>query len=131
MAVPAARPASTGGDTGGTTTDDTGGTTGGPPGTEDDEGGDPTDPYEPIGDDGASQDDDGDGGDKKKECSGFWGCTLDQLGQVGEGIVVDGLWGDVTDTWDTIIHPIDSVTGLWDYGKTLDDPWHEGTQEAA
>ncbi|MFD9543177.1 Flp family type IVb pilin [Streptomyces sp. NPDC060022] len=136
----------TGGSTGGTegTTGGTGGTEGttggqngpgdGPPGSEDDEGGDPTDPYEPIGDDGASQDGDdgGDGGDgdKKKECSGFWGCTLDQLGQVGEGLVVDGLWGDVTDTWDTIIHPIDSVTGLWDYGKTLDDPWNEGTQEA-
>lgn len=133
----------TGGTTGGTegTTGGTGGTEGatggqngpgdGPPGTEDDEGGDPTDPYEQIGDDGASQDDDDGGeGDKKKECSGFWGCTLDQLGQVGEGLVVDGLWGDVTDTWDTIIHPIDSVTGLWDYGKTLDDPWHEGTQEA-
>ncbi|MFD9500626.1 hypothetical protein [Streptomyces sp. NPDC060035] len=101
----------------------------GPPGSEDDEGGDPTDPYEPIGDSGATQVGGG-GGDKKKECSGFWGCTLDQLGQVGEGIFVDGVWGDVTDAWDTIIHPIDSITGFVDYGKVLGDTWSEGTKDA-
>ncbi|MFF4247394.1 hypothetical protein ACFYY2_23420 [Streptomyces sp. NPDC001822] len=135
---------STGGGSGGTTGGSTGGSTGGgetggtqggpgdgPPGSEDDEAGDPTDPYEPIGD-GAEKDDEGESGDgdKKDECSGFWGCTADQLGQVGEGIFVDGVWGDLTDTWDTIIHPIDSITGFADYGKVLGDTWSEGTKDA-
>ncbi|MFI8004679.1 hypothetical protein [Streptomyces sp. NPDC086010] len=132
---------STGGTTGGSTEGSTGGAEtgggtqdgpgGGPPGAEDDEAGDPTDPYEPIGD--SSRKDEGDGGDgdgKKEECSGFWGCTVDQLGQVGEGIFVDGVWGDLTDTWDTIIHPIDSITGFADYGKVLGDTWTEGTKDA-
>ncbi|MGW2564016.1 Flp family type IVb pilin [Streptomyces sp. NPDC001514] len=127
----------------------TGGTTGGPgttnpdgstqdgsgnglPGSEDDdEGGDPTDPYEPIGDSG-SKDDDGDkgGDDKKEDCSGFWGCTFDYGGQVLEGLFVDGIWGDLTDTWNTIIHPIDSITGLGDYFGSLGDIWTEGTEDA-
>ncbi|WP_327119032.1 hypothetical protein OG206_22930 [Streptomyces sp. NBC_01341] len=117
-----------GGTTGGGTQDGPGG---GPPGSEDDESGDPTDPYEPIGD-GGKKDNEGDDGDddKKEECSGFWGCTADQLGQVGEGLFVDGVWGDLTDTWDTIIHPIDSVTGFADYGKVLGDTWTEGTGDA-
>ncbi|MFD4585804.1 hypothetical protein [Streptomyces sp. NPDC058434] len=143
----------TDGGRGGTDGDATGGSTGGPgstapdgsaqddpggdvPGSEDGEGGDPTDPYEPIGDSAVTKDDDegggngGNGGGEKEDCSGFWGCTFDYGGQVLEGLFVDGVWGDLTDTWNTIIHPIDSVAGLGDYAGSLGDIWTEGTEDA-
>ncbi|MFJ9801693.1 Flp family type IVb pilin [Streptomyces wuyuanensis] len=106
--------------------------TGGNSGSEGgDEGGDPTDPYEPIGDAGTTADGSGGEGDGGREdCSGFWGCTLDYGGQVLEGLFVDGIWGDVTDTWNTIIHPIDSISGLGDYFGSLGDVWTEGTAGA-
>ncbi|MEU8673691.1 hypothetical protein [Streptomyces sp. NPDC048560] len=122
-----------GGETGGgdSAGGDSAGTTGGTEGAdESDEAGDPTDPYEPIvadGDDSAG--DEGDG-EKKEECSGFLGCTLDQLGQVGEGLFVDGIWGDVTDLWDTVVHPIDTITGIGDYGKSLGDKWSSDSKDA-
>ncbi|MFG2331849.1 hypothetical protein ACGFMM_19730 [Streptomyces sp. NPDC048604] len=130
-----------GGASGGTDGDPDGGTQDGPGATlpgasEDDEGGDPTDPYEPIGDVKPGDQGDGDkggdedGGGEKNDCSGFWGCTLDYGGQVLEGLFVDGIWGDVTDTWNTIIHPIDSVKGLGDYGGLLGDVWTESTKDA-
>ncbi|MEU8527198.1 hypothetical protein AB0C77_16640 [Streptomyces sp. NPDC048629] len=119
----------TGGDTGGNTQDG--------PGTDlpgasegDDEGGDPTDPYEQIGD-GPKKDDEGDDkGGENNDCSGFWGCSADYGGQVVEGLFVDGIWGDLTDTWNTIIHPIDSISGLGDYGSLLGDTWNESTKDA-
>ncbi|MEU6709210.1 hypothetical protein [Streptomyces wuyuanensis] len=110
--------------------------TGGEPGAEDgdggdDEGGDPTEPYEPIGDAGTAADSSGGDGEGGQEgCSGFWGCTLDYGGQVLEGLFVDGVWGDITDTWNTIIHPIDSVSGLGDYFGSLGGIWTEGTAGA-
>lgn len=108
--------------------DATGGNSGSEGGDED---GDPTDPYEPIGDAGTTADGSGGEGDGGREdCSGFWGCTLDYGGQVLEGLFVDGIWGDVTDTWNTIIHPIDSISGLGDYFGSLGDVWTEGTAGA-
>ncbi|MEU2494572.1 hypothetical protein [Streptomyces sp. NPDC007883] len=129
-------PGSTGPD--GSAQDDPGGVV---PGSEDGEGdgegGDPTDPYEPIGDSAVTSDGDGDGdgdggngGGEREDCSGFWGCTLDHGGQVLEGLFVDGVWGDLTDTWNTIIHPIDSIAGLGDYAGSLGDIWTEGTKDA-
>ncbi|MFC9246782.1 hypothetical protein ACFT7S_23150 [Streptomyces sp. NPDC057136] len=124
----------TGGETGGGETGggDSAGATGGTDGAdESDEAGDPTDPYEPIvadGDDSAG--DKNTDGEKKEECSGFLGCTLDQLGQVGEGLFVDGIVGDVTDLWDTVVHPIDTVTGIGDYGKSLGDQWSADSKDA-
>lgn len=94
------------------------------------EAGDPTDPYEPIAtDEDGTADDEGNGGEEE-ECSGFFGCTLDQLGQVGEGLFVDGIWGDVTDLWDTVVHPIDTVSGIVDYGKSLGDKWSTDSKDA-
>ncbi|HEY9370924.1 MAG TPA: hypothetical protein VIU94_21230, partial [Streptomyces sp.] len=127
-----------------------GGSTGGPGGTtnpdgttqdgpgdnlpgasgDEDEGGDPTDPYEPIGDGGKNDKGDKGGDDEDNDCSGFWGCTLDYGGQVLGGLFVDGIWGDLTDTWNTIIHPIDSISGLGDYFGSLGDIWTEGTKNA-
>lgn len=92
---------------------------------------DPTDPYEPIAtDEDGTADDEGNDGERKEECSGFLGCTLDQLGQVGEGLFVDGIWGDVTDLWDTVVHPIDTVSGIVDYGKSLGDKWSTDSKDA-
>ncbi|WP_433916571.1 Flp family type IVb pilin [Streptomyces sp. NBC_01744] len=133
------------GDTGDGTSDGTGGGTGGGTGDGTDNGasgggedtgstgeaGDPTDPYEPIAtDEEGTAGDEGNEGEKKEECSGFFGCTLDQLGQVGEGLFVDGIWGDVTDLWNTVVHPIDTVSGIVDYGKSLGDKWSTDSKDA-
>ncbi|WP_406860000.1 hypothetical protein ABZO31_06245 [Streptomyces sp. HUAS MG47] len=130
----------TGGADGGSGTTNPDGTTQDGPGatlpgaSEDDDAGDPTDPYEPIGDvkPGGEDDKGGDDGgdDKKEDCSGFWGCTWDYGGQVLEGLFVDGIGGDLGGMWDTVMHPIDSLTGLADYGSLLGDVWSEGTKDA-
>ncbi|MCT7351216.1 hypothetical protein N4P33_03400 [Streptomyces sp. 15-116A] len=60
----------------------------------------------------------------------FFGCAGDQLKQVGEGLFVDGIWGDLTDTWDTITNPLDSLKGLKDYGGLIADQWSEDAKDA-
>ncbi|MBZ9643395.1 Flp family type IVb pilin [Streptomyces sp. PSKA30] len=60
----------------------------------------------------------------------FFGCAGDQLKQVGEGLFVDGIWGDLTDMWDTVTNPLDSLKGLKDYGGVLADQWSEDAKDA-
>ncbi|MFF1959403.1 hypothetical protein ACFVWX_20770 [Streptomyces sp. NPDC058220] len=125
----------TAGDPGGTGEPGTTGGPGGPGGADDpDEAGDPTDPFEPIvavEDEKTDATGDGTDGEKKEECSGFFGCTVDKLGQVGEGLFVDGIWGDVTDLWDTVVHPLDTISGIADYGSSLGDKWSQDSKDAS
>ncbi|MBQ1094071.1 Tox-REase-5 domain-containing protein [Streptomyces sp. B93] len=60
----------------------------------------------------------------------FFGCAGDQLKQVGQGLFVDGIWGDVTGIWDVVTHPVDTWNGLMDYGRSLGDEWYESTADA-
>lgn len=81
--------------------------------------------------------DKGDGGDKKddKSCTSgvgaFFSCAGHQTGGFFKGLVGDGLWGDVTGTFDTVIHPGKAWDGLKDYGKSLGDKWSQDAKDAA
>ncbi|MBX7467316.1 hypothetical protein K1Y80_14660 [Streptomyces sp. MAG02] len=71
----------------------------------------------------------GDKKDKKKDdgCfsgfGAFFSCAGDQVTGAGKGLVVDGIWGDVKDGWNAVIHPVDTVkgtvSGLWNYGSDI------------
>ncbi|MFI8087195.1 Tox-REase-5 domain-containing protein [Streptomyces sp. NPDC086080] len=60
----------------------------------------------------------------------FFGCAGDQLGQVGTGLFVDGIWGDLTGIWDVVTNPVDTWNGLMDYGSSLGDDWMDNTADA-
>ncbi|MFD4950929.1 hypothetical protein [Streptomyces sp. NPDC058451] len=60
----------------------------------------------------------------------FFGCAGDQLKQVGEGVFVDGIWGDVTGIWDMVTNPGDTLSGIADYGKQLGHDWMEDSKDA-
>ncbi|MBT3151556.1 hypothetical protein HTV45_11785 [Streptomyces sp. CHD11] len=79
-------------------------------------------------DDGAEGEGDGEG------CfsgfGAFFGCAGDQLGQVGGGLFVDGIWGDLTGIWDVVTSPVDTWNGLMDYGSSLGDAWVDNTADA-
>ncbi|MDG4864993.1 nucleic acid/nucleotide deaminase domain-containing protein [Streptomyces sp. T-3] len=94
-----------------------------------------------AGDDDGNHEGDDEGNDDEGCFSGvgaFFGCAKDQTVGAVEGIVVDGAWGDIKDTVDSVIHPVDTVkdtvTGLWDYGKDwvttefdgYRDKWNDG-----
>ncbi|GGQ80046.1 Tox-REase-5 domain-containing protein [Streptomyces pilosus] len=134
----------TGGTTGGDTdgTGGTGGTTGNPGGTPAAPPGDPSEvdpvaaadeidetPYE---DPTAGGDKGGDEGDEGcfSGVGAFFGCAGDQLGQVGTGLFVDGIWGDLTGIWDVVTNPVDTWNGLMDYGSSLGDEWMDNTADA-
>lgn len=76
----------------------------------------------------------GDGGGDDEGCfsgfGAFFGCAGDQLKQVGEGLFVDGIWGDLTGIWNTVTSPVDTWNGLMDYGRSLGDAWWNGTADA-
>ncbi|CAL9435970.1 Tox-REase-5 domain-containing protein [Streptomyces sp. enrichment culture] len=141
---------STGGDTGGNPGGNPGGEPDGPPDGPPDGGAadgaadpattpvDPTDPvaardeideppYEdPTADSGGSGDDGGGDGDDEGCFSGFgafFGCAGDQLGQIGGGLFVDGIWGDLTGIWDVVTNPVETWNGLMDYGSSLGSDW--------
>ncbi|MFJ9537766.1 Flp family type IVb pilin [Streptomyces sp. NPDC101225] len=61
----------------------------------------------------------------------FFGCAGNQLKQVGQGLFVDGVWGDVTGIYDMFRHPLDTLSGLGDYGKQLGHDWVENSKGAA
>ncbi|MDN0195459.1 hypothetical protein [Streptomyces sp. S.PNR 29] len=61
----------------------------------------------------------------------FFGCAGNQLKQVGEGLFVDGVWGDLTGMYDLVRHPLDTLGGIADYGKQLGDQWLQDSQGAA
>ncbi|MGW3655910.1 Tox-REase-5 domain-containing protein [Streptomyces sp. NPDC005151] len=123
-------------------TDSTGGNGGttGPGGTDTttqdgdvDEGGDDMDPTEGPDADYSNYDGTQDKKDDESCTSGvgaFFSCAAHQTGGFFKGLVGDGLWGDVTGTFDTIIHPIKAWNGLMDYGKSLGDKWVEDSKGA-
>ncbi|SEE39933.1 hypothetical protein SAMN05216489_06471 [Streptomyces sp. 3213] len=82
------------------------------------------------------KDDKGDGsnGDGDHGCfsgvGAFFGCAGDQVKQVGQGLFVDGVWGDLTGIYDMVRHPIDTVKGIGDYGKQLGDDWSKNSKDA-
>ncbi|MGC4976131.1 Tox-REase-5 domain-containing protein [Streptomyces sp. DT199] len=61
----------------------------------------------------------------------FFGCVGDQFKQVGQGLFVDGIWGDVTGIWDTVTDPGKAWEGLKDYGSSLGDQWSEDAKDAS
>ncbi|MGH1551851.1 hypothetical protein ACRAWF_05940 [Streptomyces sp. L7] len=60
----------------------------------------------------------------------FFGCAGDQVKQVGEGLFVDGVWGDLTGIYGMVRHPIDTAKGIGDYGKQLGDDWSKNSKDA-
>jgi Flp pilus assembly pilin Flp len=82
---------------------------------------------EDNGDDGGD-----DGGDEgcTSGVGAFFGCVGDQFKQVGQGLFVDGIWGDVTGIWDTVTNPGETWEGLKDYGSSLGDQWSEDAKDA-
>ncbi|WP_431985970.1 Tox-REase-5 domain-containing protein [Streptomyces griseoflavus] len=137
----------TGGTTGGTggtpggDPDDPGRTTPGPSDTPGVPPGDPSvvDPVaaadeidEPPYEDPTAGDEDAGEGDEGcfSGFGAFFGCAGDQLGQVGTGLFVDGIWGDLTGIWDVVTSPVDTWNGLMDYGSSLGDEWWDDTADA-
>ncbi|MFE2418541.1 hypothetical protein [Streptomyces hokutonensis] len=80
------------------------------------------------------KDDKGDGNGHDDGCfsgvGAFFGCAGDQVKQVGQGLFVDGVWGDLTGIYDMVRHPIDTVKGIGDYGKKLGDDWSKNSKDA-
>ncbi|CAM5493060.1 restriction endonuclease fold toxin 5 domain-containing protein [Streptomyces californicus] len=127
--------AATGGSEGSTTSGGTGGPDDkGRPGTGEDtfpeDGEEPEAAYDvqPTSDEG-----DGEGGDqaeKEEDCGGwgFFGCAWDRTTQVFKGLVVDGIWGDISGIID-LFKP-ETWSGLVDYGKQLGDQWYQDSSGA-
>ncbi|MEW2065678.1 Tox-REase-5 domain-containing protein [Streptomyces sp. NPDC007346] len=131
------------GETGGTGgTGSTGGTggTGGPdddgrPGTGEDTFPEDYEEPEAAHDVPASAEGDGEGGGGEKageqeDCGGwgFFGCAWDRTTQVFKGLVVDGLWGDISGIID-LFKP-ETWAGLAEYGRQLGDRWTQDSQGA-
>ncbi|MFF5875102.1 Tox-REase-5 domain-containing protein [Streptomyces californicus] len=127
--------AATGGSEGSTISGGTGGPDDkGRPGTGEDtfpeDGEEPEAAYDvqPTSDEG-----DGEGGDqaeKEEDCGGwgFFGCAWDRTTQVFKGLVVDGIWGDISGIID-LFKP-ETWSGLVDYGKQLGDQWSQDSSGA-
>ncbi|MFV8187857.1 Flp family type IVb pilin [Streptomyces sp. AF1B] len=85
-------------------------------------------------DDGGKQDGKKDDGKKDDGCfsgiGAFFGCAGDQVKQVGQGLFVDGVWGDVTGIYDMVRHPLDTLSGIADYGKQLGSDWMDNSKSA-
>ncbi|RPK57698.1 hypothetical protein EES43_21290 [Streptomyces sp. ADI96-02] len=129
--------------TGGTTAGTEGGGTGGPddegrPGTGEDTYPEDAEEPEAVHDvpasaEGEGEGEDGDGGeraDDKEDCGGwgFFGCAWDRTTQVVKGVVVDGIWGDITGIID-LFKP-ETWSGLADYGRQLGDRWTKDSSGA-
>ncbi|MFD7689308.1 Tox-REase-5 domain-containing protein [Streptomyces sp. NPDC059781] len=88
-------------------------------------------PYEdPTTEAGDEEDGDGDDEGCFSGFGAFFGCAGDQLGQVGGGLFVDGVWGDVTGIRDVVTSPVDTWNGLMDYGGSLGGEWWDNTADA-
>ena len=115
-----------GGTTNGGTTGSTGtGTTTGTTGTTDDQKPAPA-PADDKKDDNDNKDDDG----CFSGVGAFFGCAGNQVKQVGQGLFVDGVWGDLTGIYDMVRHPWDTLKGIGDYGKQLGDDWSKNSKDA-
>ena len=133
---------STGGTTAGNGDNGSGGGTGGTGGndpagdtrTTDNDGNGADNPDQNGNDDNKGDDNKGD--DKKKDdgCfsgfGAFFGCAGNQVKQVGQGLFVDGIWGDVTGIYDMVRHPLDTLSGIGDYGKKLGSDWMDNSKDA-
>ncbi|MFF9114608.1 Tox-REase-5 domain-containing protein [Streptomyces massasporeus] len=84
-------------------------------------------------DEQAAEDGGDEGGDEgcTSGFGAFFGCVGDQFKQVGQGLFVDGIWGDVTGIWDTVTDPGKAWEGLKDYGSSLGDQWSEDAKDAS
>ncbi|WP_406442637.1 Tox-REase-5 domain-containing protein [Streptomyces sp. NBC_01613] len=78
-----------------------------------------------------------DDGDEKKGDDGcfsgfgaFFGCAGNQIKQVGQGLFVDGIWGDLTGMYNIVRHPMDTLKGLKDYGSSIADQWSQDAKDA-
>ena len=88
-------------------------------------------------DDGSNKDDNG--GDKKHKkddgcfsgVGAFFGCAGDQVKQVGQGLFVDGIGGELKGMYDMVRHPMDTLKGLKDYGSSIADQWSKDSKDAA
>ncbi|MEU0601073.1 Tox-REase-5 domain-containing protein [Streptomyces sp. NPDC006393] len=60
----------------------------------------------------------------------FFGCAGHQVKQVGQGLFVDGVWGDVTGIYDMARHPLDTLKGIGGYGKQLGEDWWDNSAGA-
>ncbi|MFD8062993.1 Tox-REase-5 domain-containing protein [Streptomyces cyaneofuscatus] len=124
----------------GTTGTTTGGGTGGPdddgrPGTGEDTFPEDYEEPEAAYDVPASAEGDGENGggeqaEEQEDCSGwgFFGCAWDRTTQVFKGLVVDGIWGDISGIID-LFKP-ETWAGLADYGRQLGDQWMKDSQGA-
>ena len=115
--------AGNGGTTNGGTTST--GTTTGTTGTTDDQKPAPA-PADDKKDDNDNKGDDG----CFSGVGAFFGCAGNQVKQVGQGLFVDGVWGDVTGIYDMVRHPWDTLKGIGDYGKQLGDDWSKNSKDA-
>ncbi|MFE7456971.1 Tox-REase-5 domain-containing protein [Streptomyces sp. NPDC057554] len=137
----------TGGETsGGTGTTGPGPATGGGTGGPDDEGrpGTGEDTYaedheepEAAYDVPASAEGEGDGGSgggerasAQEDCGGwgFFGCAWDRTTQVFEGLVIDGIWGDIAGI--IALFTPETWAGLAEYGRQLGDQWVKDSRGA-
>ncbi|MFD6802638.1 Tox-REase-5 domain-containing protein [Streptomyces cyaneofuscatus] len=136
----------TGGETSGSTgsTGSSGTTTGGGTGGPDDDGrpgtGEDTFPEDheepeaaydvPVSAEGDGDDGGGEQAEEQEDCGGwgFFGCAWDRTTQVFKGLVVDGIWGDISGIID-LFKP-ETWAGLADYGRQLGDQWMKDSQGA-
>ncbi|MFI5905169.1 Tox-REase-5 domain-containing protein [Streptomyces cyaneofuscatus] len=136
----------TGGETSGSTgsTGSSGTTTGGGTGGPDDDGrpgtGEDTFPEDheepeaaydvPASAEGDGDDGGGEQAEEQEDCGGwgFFGCAWDRTTQVFKGLVVDGIWGDISGIID-LFKP-ETWAGLADYGRQLGDQWMKDSQGA-
>ncbi|MEU6401476.1 hypothetical protein [Streptomyces sp. NPDC046985] len=74
------------------------------------------------------------GGSKDHGCfsgvGAFFGCAGHQVKQAGQGLFVDGVWGDVTGIYGMVRHPVDTIKGIGAYGEKLGDDWWDDSQGA-
>ncbi|MFJ6439089.1 Tox-REase-5 domain-containing protein [Streptomyces sp. NPDC091649] len=72
----------------------------------------------------------GEQAEEQEDCGGwaFFGCAWDRTTQVVKGLVVDGLWGDISGIID-LFKP-ETWSGLVDYGGQLGDQWAEDSSGA-
>lgn len=60
----------------------------------------------------------------------FLGCAGDRVKQVAQGVVQDGIWGDLKGIYGIARHPVDTWNGLKSYGTQLGDKWQEESKGA-
>ncbi|CAM5520452.1 hypothetical protein GCM10010329_54720 [Streptomyces spiroverticillatus] len=68
--------------------------------------------------------------EEEEDCSGWgmFGCAADRVGQVFQGVVVDGVVGDVTGFFG--LFSADTWSGIGDYGKQIAGDWAENAKKA-